>query len=206
MKNIDWALIKAKLKEAVLVLPHFARNPVQFMRALPDWDWPTMLVLQGAFAAACGVLANLLERHILGLITGIGIAPLSVLFMTAVGAGIFHYTFMFFFKREVPYRQIYLHMIFASIPFLILNIAISFVPPIPILGAAAMFMLLFVGFVSNFNLERVRIRNVLAGLLAVYVAYWVVLLVRTTSTQQNRRIKATPESMDILEKELNLEN
>ncbi|NJM10453.1 MAG: hypothetical protein HC883_06295, partial [Bdellovibrionaceae bacterium] len=87
MPNINWTLIREKLKKAVLTLPHFFKNPVQGMRTLPDWDWPTMLLLQGAFAAACAVIANVLDRDIVGIVTGLVIAPISSIVVVAVITG-----------------------------------------------------------------------------------------------------------------------
>jgi len=132
--NIDWVQIKTKLREAVLVLPQFFRNPVQGMRTLPSWEWPEILILQAAFAAGCSFLANLLQRDILGIFTGIIIAPLTLALLSAIMTGIFYYVFKFYFEREVPYRQIYIHVLFASIPIVIVSIAAFLVPPITISG------------------------------------------------------------------------
>lgn len=206
MKNINWTLIRAKVKEAVLVLPHFFKNPVQGMRTLPDWDWPEMLILEGAFAAACAFIGNLIARNIIGMITGIVIAPLAALIALGIGAGFFYYTFKFFFQRDIPYRQIYQTLVFASIPLIIVGIISPLMPPIVLLGCAAMMMLLYVGFTDNFHLERPRIKKLLIGLALLYAVSWAVALLRTTSRHERMRLKATPESLDILEKELNFDS
>jgi len=206
MKNIDWILIRAKLKEAVFVLPQFFKNPVQGMRNLPDWDWPTMLLLQGAFAAACALVANILERNILRAITGLVIAPLASLVLVAVATGFFYYTFLFFFKREIPYRQIYLHLIFAAIPVQIASVITPFIPPVVLIGIAAALLLLFVGFTENFHLERVKLRQLLVGIGVVYAIFWASQLVSYSTKHERLRLKATPESLDILEKELKFED
>lgn len=203
MNNVDWTLIRARLKEAILVLPHFFRNPVQGMRTLPAWDWPTILILQGAFAAACTILAQAVARSLLGVITGIVVGPIVNLLLTAIGAGFFYYVFFFFFRREIPYRQIYLTLVFASIPAVIVNILHPILPPAPLLGVVAAMGLLFVGFVDNFYLDRARVRNLLATLTLVYAACWAVQLIGTTKASKRQHLRATPESLDILEKELN---
>lgn len=206
MRNINWDLLRAKLKEAIFVLPHFFKNPVQGMRNLPDWDWPTMLVLEAAFAAICGVISNLLERNILGMITGLIIAPLAHLIVMAIATGFFYYTFMFFFKREIPYRQIFLTLMFAAIPLQILNVAVHLIPPLVLVGLAASMFLLFVAFVDNFHLDRAKVSKMLVGILAIYAIFWAIQLVRVTSKHERLRMKATPESLDILEKELNFDD
>jgi hypothetical protein len=206
LRNINWTLIRAKVKEAVLVLPHFFKNPVQGMRMLPDWDWPEMLILEAAFSAACAFIGNLIARNLLGMITGIVIAPLATLIALGIGAGFFYYTFKFFFQRDIPYRQIYQTLVFASIPLILVGIISLLIPPIVLLGCVGMMLLLYIGFTDNFHLERPRIKKLLIGLTLLYAVSWAVALVRTTSRHERMRLKATPESLDILEKELNIDN
>lgn len=203
MNTINWTLIRARLKEAILVLPHFFRNPVQGMRTLPAWDWPTILILQSAFAAICTMLAQAVARSIFGVITGLIVGPIVQLSIVAIGAGFFYYVFFFWFRREIPYRQIYITLVFAAIPAMIVNILHPLLAPAPILGVIASMALLFVGFVDNFYLDRVKIRNLLAALTIIYAACWAVQMVGTTKATKRQHMRATPESLDILEKELN---
>ena len=206
MNKINWDLLKQKLREDILVLPHFFKNPIQGMRSLPHWEWPTILVLQGAFAIACSTLANLLERDILGLVTGILIAPLMSYALVAVGAGIFFYIFHFAFHRQIPYRQIYQHILFAGIPIGILSIVMFALPPLLLLGSATSLFLLYVGFTDNLHIPAKPLRQILAVFLAVHVFYWGFQQVQTSTKHKTLRQKATPESLDILEKELNRED
>src|SRR6185312_15116339 len=103
MRNFDWPLIKAKLREAILVLPHFFKNPVQGMRTLPHWEWPETLILQALFAAACALIGSAIERDLLGMVTGVVLAPIAYMLMITIGAGFFYYIFKFSFQREIPY-------------------------------------------------------------------------------------------------------
>ncbi len=201
--KIDWADIKARLREAVLILPNFFKNPVQGMRNLPHWDWPTMLILQGILAAVTTVLAQVIGRDYIGAVVGIVIAPITSYLILFIGSGFFYYLFMFFFQREIPYRQIYTHLLFASVPAALVSILTSFVPPVILLGLIATCLLLYVGFVDNFHLDRRKVRNVLIGLMIGYIVFWIFQIIRMTSRHDSMRLKATPESLDILEKELN---
>lgn len=206
LKHIDWPLLRARLKDGILVLPHFFKNPVQGMRLLPDWDWPTMVLLQGAFAAACAVIGNMLERDILGVFTGLVLAPLSSIVVIAVGSGFFYYTFLFFFKREIPFRQIWLHQIFAAIPVQLTAVTAPIIPPVILIGVAASMYLLYVGFTENFHLERAKVKKLLIGLGAIYAIFQATQFVSYSNKHDRMRLKATPESLDILEKELRFED
>lgn len=203
MNGINWVQLRLKLREDIVALPHFFRNPVQGMRTLPQWEWPTILVLQGAFAIACSILANFLERDFFGLVTGIVVAPLTNYLMAAIVAGFFYYFFKFFFNREISYRQIYVHVLFASIPLLVISTVAFLLPPLILVGMTTSLLLLFVGFIDNFQLPKRPIRNLLIGILAVHVVYWGFQQVRTSSKHKTLRQKASPETLDILEKELN---
>ena len=202
MNNLHWPYIRAKLREAVLILPHFFKNPVQGMRTLPEWEWPTILILQAIWAAACAVVANLIDRDLLGIFTGLILAPIANVLLVAIGAGFFFYTFMFFFDREIPYRQLYVTLLFAAIPVQIVSVVAGLLPPIFLAGAAGMLMLLFVAFVDRFHLDRKKTRALLGGLMALYAVFWGVQLAKSSSKRQNLRQIATPESMDTLEREL----
>ena len=203
MRNINWPSIKAKLREAILVLPHFFRNPVEGMRTLPDWEWPETLILQAIFAAGIAFLSNLLDRDILGAITGLIIAPISFIALTGVGSGFFFYLFKFYFHRDVEFRKLYIHVLFAAIPIMLVSIVAFMLPPVLLIGACATALLLYVGFVSNFQLPQRKLRNVLIGLFAAYAIFWGLTLIGNNSRHKSMRMKATPESLDILEKELN---
>ncbi len=203
MRNINWTAIKAKLREAVLTLPHFFKNPVEGMRTLPDWEWPETLILQAIFASCVAFVSNLLDRDFLGAMTGLFIAPVSFILLTGIGSGFFYYLFKFYFHRDIEYRRIYINLLFAAIPALIVSIVAFMLPPIMLVGAVACALLLYVGFVSNFQLPQRKLRDLLIGMLIVYALFWVVMLIGNTSKHKTMRMKATPESLDILEKELN---
>lgn len=201
--NIDWALLRSKLREDILALPHFFRNPVKGMRELPHWEWPTILVLQAILAAACSIIANFIERDFFGLFTGIIVAPVINYLMVVIASGFFYYLFLLGFKREIPFRQIYLHVLFASIPLAIVSTIAFLLPPLMLVGMAAALMLLFVGFVDNFQIPSRPLRKILIAILSVHVLYWGFMQLQSSSKHKTLRQRATPESLDILEKELN---
>src|ERR1044072_8772866 len=95
----DWLKYKNTLKEAIYTLPHFLKNPVEGMRNLPHWDWPTLLTFQGAMAVICGFLMDVVQRHWLAAIVSIFVAPLVGIIANGIMSGFFFFTFMFFFKN-----------------------------------------------------------------------------------------------------------
>lgn len=170
---------------------------------MPAWDWPTILILQGAFAAACAALTGIVGRSLGGAFFGLIFGPVIQIVLIGVGAGFFYFLFSLYFKREIPYRQIYLTMIFAAIPALLLNIVSPVLPLATLIGLAAAAGLLYVGFVDNFYLDRVKIRNILVALLVLCAISWGASVFKTSRGREALQEKATPESMDILERDFN---
>jgi glucan phosphoethanolaminetransferase (alkaline phosphatase superfamily) len=140
------------------------------------------------------------------MVLGIVVGPITQLLLVSISAGMFYYIFKFYFHREVPYRQIYIHLVFATIPALLCNILYPVFPLAILVGGIGTCLLLFVGFTDNFHLDRVRTRNLLAALYAVLLISVVVQVVSFANKHERLREKATPESMDILEKEMNTDN
>lgn len=206
MMQLNWTHIRGRLQEALLALPHFFKNPVQGMRNLPNWDWPEILILQGAFAAICAILTSAIGHNYLGIVVGIVIGPLTLFLLSSISSGFFYYVFLFYFKKEIPYRQIYINVMFAAVPALILNIISPLLPPALLLGIATSLLLFYVGCIDNFALEPVKIRKLLAIIMVTYAVLWVAQMIGKSTRHERLREKATPESLDILEKELNLGN
>ena len=75
------------------------------------------------------------------------------------------------------------------------NIFISLV-----LGAL---MLAFVGFVDTFSVPREPLKKLFIAIFVIFTIYWGFQQFQTTYRHKTMRVKATPESLDILEKELN---
>jgi len=203
--NYTWDQIKLKLREDIVVLPHFLKNPVAGMRNLPQWEWPTILILQGAFAAFCAVVANFIERNYLGVFTGLIVGPLANFLIAGIATGFFHFYFLYVFKKEIRYHLIYLNVIFAAIPLMICAMVAFLVPPLILVGIFASMLLVFVGFVNNFGIPAKHLRNLLGVIFAVLCLSWGYQQITSTHKHKSSHNTATPESLDILEKELNNE-
>lgn len=206
MNDVNWDLIRARLKEAVFALPHFFRNPILGMRQLPDWDWATILILQGLFAATCAALGNLIVHQIGRMFLSLFVAPISNYLVLAIIAAFFFYALMFYFERETPFRQVYTHILFASIPAMLTIMISGLVPQLTIFGIAASLYLLHVSFADHFQLERKKVKNFFIALMAICTLFWLLQVVKINSRQEDLRHKATPESLDILENDFKSDN
>ncbi|MAV91160.1 MAG: hypothetical protein CL676_07040 [Bdellovibrionaceae bacterium] len=188
--------------QALFALPRFLKNPIQGMRDLPDWDWPILIALQASLGLVTGLLGAVLTRSLVHMVTSVFIAPISALLVNAILSGFFYYTFLILFKRQISFRFIVTHMLFASIPVLVLNIAASIIPLVGHIGMLASAVLLYVGFRENLHLNELKLRILMGSLVTIYVGVFVFQMVRFHHPDKEMKIRATPESLDILEQEL----
>lgn len=201
MNNIFWQNIKDRLRLDLPVLIAFVRNPIAGMQKIPDWDWPLLLILQGGLAAACGLLSGIVARSFTNMIAGIIVLPVSSIVLTGLATGFFYYTFAIFFKQRVAFKRLYLNLVFANAPLHVLLIAEPVLPLATMIGLAITSLLLVVGFIDNFQLPKPKVIRLMGALFTMYLVIWVANSIRMGKEQEAFRGKATPESMDILEKE-----
>lgn len=202
MSTYSWPLIKSKLREAVLALPNFFKNPIQGMRQLPNWEWPELVILQCAFASTMAMLKSIIDRSLVGLVNVV-IAPFAAVIVIGLVAWIITYAFKFFNDRDVDLRLVYTNLVFAAIPSQITNILSKYIPGVNLCGLAATLILLHVGLTHNFYANPRKLKNGFIGLFVAAALITVLSLVKNQFRREDMRQKATPESLDILEKEFN---
>ena len=203
MKSYDWQNVRLRLSEALRFVPQFARHPVRGMRALPDWDWPTILILQAALAATTGSLSSLIARNWTLMVTSLVVAPVTYVVVNAAVAGVFYGLSKVMFKRDVPFRQIYLSSVLASAPGHLILVLSALFPPLMLVGAVAWAILIYQAFTVKFHLPRAGVRNLLALFLVIYAGLTVRQFLNTKSHRVYLKERASPESLDILEHEIN---
>lgn len=202
MSPYSWPVIKAKLREAILALPNFFRNPIQGMRQLPAWEWPELLILQCAFALGCATLKNIVDRDVIGLFVDIFVAPISAVVVIGTIALLFYYGFKHFHNREVGLLPLYTNMVFAAIPFQVTNILSKYVPPINLIGLGAALVLLHVGLVHNFQVQPGRLKRWFVAIFSIFLLTWVVSLINTHYKRDSMKAKFSPEDIKMLEQEM----
>lgn len=201
-KVFPWAEWRERLIGAGRLLLKFAANPIEGMRHLPDWDWIFLLACQAIAAAAAGLASGIVAGSFTGMLAGLIIVPISNALLTAVVAGFFYYTFAFVFKTPASYQRVYLHLVFAQLPSLIIFAVAPMLPPLMLLGPAAAGLLLLVGFVDNLGLDRKKVSRLLLTLYGIFVVFWIVNSIHQRRQIEELRYRASPESMDILENEI----
>lgn len=193
----------ANLKFNAGLLFEFLKNPVLGMKNLPPWQPQETLFLHGLTAAVSGVLGGLLSIKFLSIILGLLFMPITVIAASLVFSGFFYYLILFFFKKQPDFFTVYKIHFLASLPVLAASTVAHWIPPVSLVALIAAFFLIFVGLSENFQLERRSLAKVLGGVFLVYILMWVWGLKSVVNSREAYRHHASPESLDLLEKELN---
>ena len=200
--KIDWQAFQSRTKEVLHFLLEYFKNPIIGIRQTPEWDWPTVIIVQGALSSICGLLSGVVAQSVSGALLGFLFFPITSVVTHFVVSGFFYYTFLFFYKNQVAFRQLYIVTVLANLPFIVLTILSPLLRPVTLVGLAVTGLLLLVGFVENFQLPKRSLARFLLVLYAIYVIMWVVSTLNLSKKETAFRKMATPESLDILEKEL----
>ena len=193
---------RAKLNDCAATLIRYLRNPVQAMRTLPDWDWLQLGAFHAAIAAVCGVISGLITLRISKTISGLIVFPISTTILIMIVSGFFYYTFLFVFNRELSFRKLVTVVVFANLPNLVLSIAIGYLPPLALVSMGVASALLIVGLVELTNIGRKSVMKLVGLLFGLYCIFWIYGVISSSREKNSIKDMATPESLDILEKEM----
>lgn len=202
-EDLIWERTKAELRSMPQYLVAFLRSPLEKIKICPQWEWPTILILQGILAMFSGALAGLVKHSFADFLGGLIVLPLSSAIVLAIGSGFFYYTFSLFLKRDLSFKSIFTLMVLSGIPFLIFRILFSIVSAVQLVGLAFSAALLIVGFTENFMLPRKFVLRLILGIYSVFLVSWAVHQIQQAQLSYRPKTDVTPESWKILEKEIN---
>ena len=205
MKIREWfQYLDSKQQFTILVsyLKRYLSNPISAIQAIPHLEKSFVVFLIGLFYAISGGLRGVLSGSFGSLLAGLIFFPIGGIISATIISGFFYYTFLYFYKVKVSPWKILEIFLFAGIPFLALHILSLYVSVIDVIGAAVTALLLIVGFSENLNLDRKKITKLILGVFCIYFLFWTINRIQFSSKHKIYNKNITPESLDILEKEL----
>jgi hypothetical protein len=144
------------------------------IKHLPDWDWRRLLFLQISVTAATGAMAGLIDKKIsLSILVGLITMPMLTLITLMVATLFFYYCFQIFAAKTISIRKLFTVILFANIPYFIFQVLAGYVPPISLIGLAFAGILLLVGFVENFQLDKKLVIRIIGSLYALIFCLWI---------------------------------
>lgn len=161
------------IKPILNVLFRFVKNPVKEIAFLPNWSWVQIIIINVVLAIASGVLSGFIPPNFYKIVGGILISPLVSIVMNVLLSLFLYYYFQIFEYRTVSLRSLFIQTVFAGIPFFIFQAGSELVPPLSVVGFAFTSLLMVVGLVDNFQLEKKRAIRLMGAVLAVVFMVWV---------------------------------
>jgi len=160
------------IKATAKYILQFLQHPIQQIAHLPNWSWKHLIWTQVLCAMISGFIAGLTKPGFFSILAGVVVTPFVATMMVSVLTAFLYYYFQVFEKRTVPAQRIFTLSVFASIPFFILQIGSSLLPPITLIGFAFSTMLIAVGLNENFQMDKRRAVRLSIGLFAVVLLVW----------------------------------
>lgn len=161
-----------QIKSVAKSILQFLKHPIQEIARLPDWSWKTLIWVQISCAIASGFLAGLTKPGFFSILAGIILTPFVSMLMVSVLTAFLYYYFQVFEKRTAPARKLFTLTVLSSIPFFILQIGSSLLPPITLIGFAFAAMLMTVGLKENFQMEKRRAVRLCIVLYSIVMLVW----------------------------------
>lgn len=177
------------IKDTAKYILNFLKHPLHEISHLPPWSWKTLIWVQIACAMTSGFFAGLTKFGFFSILAGLIFTPIASMLMVIVLTSFLYYYFQVFEKRIIPAQKLFALVVFANIPFFILQIGSGLLPPITLVGFAFSAMLMTVGLTENFQMEKRRAIRLCGILFAIVILVWATNRIRNyrmdrTSTQQ----------------------
>lgn len=162
------------IQKIVQFLIEFAKNPVQSISLLPDWNWASLFVLQIVLAILSGTLAGIIKLNPYAVAFGIVLMPIVSTIAALLLALFLYYYFQFFEKRTEDFRRIFTLVILSSLPFYVFQILSEYFSPVTLVGFAFTALLAVVGLTENFSVSKKRAYQIVGFLFGLVVVAWLL--------------------------------
>jgi hypothetical protein len=183
-------------------LLNYIKNPIEGIKNLPHWSFTVTLITQVLISAFFGILSGIIAKKFTYIMSGLIAWPISSLLLTCVISLCFYYLFIFYYKRTVSFKKIYLIVFLSGLASLVLSPLVSLFEPVRILGLILGAFVLIVGLHEHTLLGKMHISRLVFGAILIYTAYWTLQFIQTIATRQDYKKSATQKTLDILEKEM----
>ncbi|MBC7419513.1 MAG: YIP1 family protein [Bdellovibrio sp.] len=174
MRDVSQRPKKVDLKQLVQFLIEFIKHPVHKISTLPDWNWPSLFVVQVLLAVVSGSLAGLIKLNFYRIASGMILMPIISTIAALLLALFLYYYFQFFENRTEDYRKIFTLVILSSIPFYLFQVLSEYFAPVTLIGFAFTALLAIVGLCENFNVSRKRAYQLIGILVVLVLAAWIL--------------------------------
>ena len=173
MRDVTPGAKSVDLKWLLNDLLEFVKSPVEKIKILPDWNWPSVFTVQILLALASGMLAGLIKLNFYRVLNGLFLMPIVTTVSAMLLSLLVYYYFQFFENRTESYKKIFILIILSSIPFYLFQIISEYFAPISLIGFAFTSLLAIVGLHENFAVEKKRAYILVGSMFVIVLLAWI---------------------------------
>ena len=181
-------------------LLHFARHPTEGIKAAPRLSWPALITLQMTSAMISGILMALSGRNFIDFVLGLFVFPLTSLAISLVITFFLLNFYAVFRRTHLEFQQLYTLVVLAMLPYYLLHVFSTYLPPIDLIGFAFTCLLLTVGISESFKQNRSMTFGYLATFYAAFVLIWIFSQI--LNSLEPSIIPKIPKTLDELQRGL----
>ncbi len=168
------------LREMPSLILRLLRDPLGTVRRPLNFSWLSIFALLALSALFSGAIAGAITHNVIDFLIGLFIFPLTSVVSAIVFGFFIYYFFSLFQSTFLDYRRLMSLVSVALIPYFLFHSVSSYLSPIDLLGFAFTCVLLIVGLVEQFGLERKICARLIIGLAVLFFIVWSVSQIRTS--------------------------
>jgi hypothetical protein len=155
-------------------LKAFLPNPIGFMKRPFQFTWVAMVILLAACASLSGTISGLISGRTYDVLIGALLFPVTSLASSLVFGFFIYYFFSLFRSTFLDFRRLMSVIAASFVPYFLFHSVSPYLSPIDLVGFAFAGLLMIVGLVEQFGLERRTCSRLIGVLGIVFFVAWSI--------------------------------
>jgi hypothetical protein len=181
------------IQDLPIVLRQFVLDPVGLLRAPFSMTWRAIFSMQLGLAMISGALVGLISGSFLDFLAGLLIFPIASVGIALIFSLFFYYYFSFFQATFLDFRRLHSITSLAMTPYFVIHLISGFLPPADLIGFAITSVLIVVGLVEQFGLDRRTVARLAIGLGLIFILAWSFAQYRQTKLEKTHQSRERDE-------------
>ena len=168
------------VRELPILLVRLLRDPLGTVRSPLNFSWVLIVALLAGSALVSGAVAGAIIHNAIDFLIGLFIFPVTSVISSIVFGFFIYYFFSLFQSTFLDYRRLMSLVSVSLVPYFLFHSVSSYLSPIDLLGFAFTCVLLIVGLVEQFSLDRKICARLVIGLAVLFFIVWTVSQIKTS--------------------------
>lgn len=192
-----WDTFVSEIKETQNFFFRLLKNPIKAIKRLPQWQWPTLLIMFVLITAASGALSGLIGASFTQIFVGLIIFPVASFFALIVAGAFIYYSCILFFGKTLKIKSLFTLLVISHIPFSLFHTISPILPPIDLVGFAFTCFLVTVGMCENFSTPKKGTLRLIGAVFATFFLVWIF-----SRIEHSKKVSSfEPKNIEQLQKE-----